>query len=231
MQLVARRAAVALSPERRELADRIAELAEAEARKIANVGAEDRLWGMQHAAQAAVNGATLALAEAHCAAVTALHAGAPSGPSPVRAARERLVDATDALEAARQARAELNARTADAERDVESARRRRHDAALEVVRTEALPPGNALVAEMLRLQSELARHAAALSWLMDAEVFATGTVPGVDFGVLRDREVYRLAARVPFCAGWAEPGDERGDSPWQAWLDALIRDATAPLPE
>jgi len=231
MQPVARRAPAAQSPERTALAEAIAGLSEAEARKLATAGAEDRLWGVQHAAQAELDAAAAALAEAQRAAVTTLYDGAPSGPSPVRAARERLADATDALEAARRARAELNARTADAEHDIESARRRRHDASLDVVRTEALPAGNALVAEMLRLQSELARHAAALSWLMDAQVFPVGTVPGLDFGVLRDKGVYRVAGRVPVMVGWAEPGDARGDSHWQAWLDALVNDATAPLPE
>ena len=230
MQLVARRSQAALSGERAALAASIVELAEAEARKVAIAGAEDRLWNVQRDAQTEANAATLALAEAQRAAVTALHDGAPAAPSSIRGARARLTDATDALEAARQARTELNARAADAEHDIESARRRRHNASLEVVRAEAFPSGMALVAEMLRQQRELARHAEALRWLLRAEVFSVGTVPGPAYGVLADKVVYLVAGRVPVMAGWAEPGDERGDAVWQGWLDRLVLDASAALP-
>jgi hypothetical protein len=191
-------------------------------------GANTGLWSAWSDATAAVQSAkdgvdqAAALATSYLIAKAVGDAGA--APVTVKAARQALTDAEDALEAARNARDGLTQQVEDATRDLALARRRVSDAALQVLR-EA-PGLDHLVAEVTRLQRELADKGAALAWLIGKG--------GVS---VQDVQAKRSPAALAHDRYWVPPSSwkallqgQPGPQPWMAALAALEQDATAPLP-
>ena len=148
-------------------------------------------------------------------------------PAVIRDARVELAAAEEQLGLARDARDGLNARRAGDDSAVIDAGYKVTAAIAAVVRAEAAP--EALAAEVLALQQQLANKAAALMWLVDT----VGALPrveqhGGEFGMIRDRDIRHAIFRMQ---GW---GELLQASPLAATLRAaaaaLESDAKAPVP-
>lgn len=169
------------TPERAALAHAIAGHAAAVAHVAATDEAGNRASQAVWDAQAAVTAAHEGIGEARDATVQHMiaTAGGDPGPAPRTEpqARDALADAEAALDAARSARDALKGRLPDAERDRDTAARRRTEAARAVIASEAADHAAALVLEVEGLQREAVAKGAALrcaGWLAGEGRYAPG---------------------------------------------------------
>lgn len=223
------------APERAALAEAIAHRAECERVVAALEAAQNPGWDRCEEAQRALQaaGAALALAKADAANFAADEAvgRAPAHKPDVRAARAAMLDAEDALDLARSARAALTVRLDEARTEAAEAVGAARRAALEVLRGS--PAIGAVVARLDAAQRDMMDAGAALGWLLHRKLVDTAPTPGesryaaptpalatlVHSRFTSPVETWRaLAAEVP------------GAGPWDAALAALERDANSELP-
>ena len=219
------------SPERTALAAAIAEEEARQAEEIALRDAQATSLAAVIAARKAVQAATDALDAAKQQAAESL-LNAPSGeqrPSPVAAARARLTDTEDGLEAALAARATVEERAQAAARGRPFAGDRVRRAAMAVIRAEGKDYAAVVAAEVAELQAKLAARGATLDWLVEAGIFPTDSTPGPGANRVLDRTIETTLFRLG-----SPPNSWRGiavdASEWEAALTALMADATALLP-
>lgn len=203
--------AAAITAHQAAKADRAATLAAAEAADQAVLDARAR----HDAAEAAAAQAPLDAAD-HLAAVARGNAG--PAPATARERREALLDAEDALIAARSARDLLRERAPTDAQRVELAEGRCKAAALAVLRAEAAPAAAELLDELTRAHEVVARLGRITDWLAGAGVIeAAGPV----------RTAISRHTTPPCGWGWQ---DGRSDpaAGWHATLAMLQADADAP---
>ena len=224
---------------RAALAEAIAAHAEAEANLTAANAAANPASQAVWAATRAVEEATTALAEAKTAAARHLTdvargiAGEP--PRSIKDARVALQDAEDTLEAAREARDALKVHLPEYEAREAFTKGRLRDAALAVLRAEAAPMADALVAELTEAQRTVATKGAALEWLVREGMIEASNVPAApgSFNMVSNPAKLALSRHRSPPQTWQLAHAEMttaGPAPWQAALIALQRDAAAELP-
>lgn len=203
--------AAAVNAWRATQADHAATLAAVEAAEQAVLDAR----ALHDAAEAAVAAAPHDAAD-HLQAVARGTAG--PAPATTRERREALLDAEDALIAARSARDLLRERVpADAQR-VALAAQRCKDGALAVLRAEVGPVAAELLAELAHAQEVVARLGRITDWLAGAGVIeAAGPVRGA------------ISRHTTPPCGWGwQDGRSDPAAGWHATLAALQADAEAP---
>ncbi len=227
------------TPERTALAHAIAAHAAAVATVAATDEAGNRASQAVWDAQAAVTAAHEGIGEARDATVQHMiaTAGGDTGPAPrtERQARDALADAETALDAARSARDALKGRLPDAERDRDTAARRRTEAARAVIASEAADHAAALVREVEGLQREATAKGAALRWLAKVGTLpaAPTTFMGVqptDRGARAALQRHEQTLQTGDPDGFTAAAATSGSGAWDAALAALERDAAAALP-
>ncbi len=146
-------------------------------------------------------------------------------------AKAELAAAQEALAEAREARDVLAARATDEQKEVEWAEFRVKEAARRVLREEA-GIGD-LLGDLERLQRELVAKGSELLWLINSDVLpmrsvAVGPRPPIEE---RAQAVWnRLGCPPVTWNGLLRDPSVAGDAKWRQALDALMRDAAAPLP-
>jgi hypothetical protein len=213
-----------LSPERERLAELIAANTAADDRRAALAAATAAASDAVSSARAELHAATAGLDRARADMVEHSIAGAGSGaPMTIRAARDRVTDAEDALVVAVGVSDSLAAQLADVG-NPEWAKDRLRDGAFAVIATEAKP--QAIVAAT-ELRQQLAGRLAELEWL-----HLNGLLRRNTFGVPSDSSVSAGLVLLQ-SAAWADQAAAMaaGRDRWDAALAALMRDPSAPLPE
>ena len=218
------------SPERAELAAKIADVREAEARRAALSSAYEKAAEACYAANAAVDRAQEVAAQAQKFAVehavsAALGEGG-SAPLTPREAREALQEAKDYLEVARGARDTLHQAVEKAEAPYGKMALR--GCAIEVVRTEARGYAVSLADEVEVLQRSLTRKGSELVKLFGLGVFATN-----DFGGPADPKIAAVVRRLAAISGpnWDLTSEQNaGVRQWTDAIADLEQDAAAVLP-
>ena len=227
--------------ERAALAHAITAHAAAVATVAATAAAGDQASNAVYDAHAAVTVAQEGVGEARDATVQHMiaTAGGDTGPAPrtERQARDSLADAETALDAARSARDALKGRLPDAERDRDTAARRRTEAARAVIASEAADHAAALVLEVEGWQRAALATGAALAWLAKAGAVETVQRIGGGHGKPADSATRAAVDRHDLvmqqavtCDGWHHAPVQAGAAAWDAVLAALERDAATPLP-
>jgi hypothetical protein len=238
-----KRTAPPLSPERRALAEAISGCAAADRRREARTLAAETASAAVWTATAAVTAATLAVEEAKRNAARYLTAQtmgeAADPPATIREARLKLQDAQDDLETRQAVRDALKLEIAQDRTWSEPNSGTVRDAALAVIYAEAPGYAAALLAEVQGLMRQLVAKGSALTWLGKAGMFPTVRAPGVTYGQPIDAEAQRTICRMDVSPnrwtvsmGGGEPPFALpiGAAAWEGALEALMADASAPLP-
>ena len=223
-----------LTPERRAVAGAQAaahaEAAERAAAEAAMQPAIAAVWAAQRAVEVAEG--DLAAARSQCAgdAATALMDGAPATPVSLRAARNALLDAEDALDVSRAVRAEVESRLARA--NEKWAGEKLDKAITTVIATEGAARAKWLAGELTRLQREMMAAADELRWLVANGAVPVVDTPGFSFGRPLDPDLASALTRLEVVnPKWdaliGEPAPRRR---WINAMAALQTDATTPLP-
>lgn len=224
----------AISDQRRALAEAITrhhEAAAAHARLTAATGWSGSAATAVSDARMALEQAEQGLAEAQQAAADHLAGDAPPPAVTVADARRRITEATDALEAAKAARATLEARLPDAANAERTARERVQLAARAVIRAEAAARARALADEVARMQRDLVTKGRELAWLAETGAFPLSETIGYTYGKPADAEIRSTIFRNEVMAQrWPDFPAPDGSAPWRDALAALQADAGATLP-
>ena len=226
-------AVAALSPTRQELAKRIAASRERREAIAAVSSALSKAEDDAVLAARAVDAAQGVLDEAPAATtrhMIAQASGQPSDKPPtLREAREALVDAKEHSRAAQNVRDALAAELASLQSNAPVSESLLADAAAAVLR--AAPEIAAFVADVTRLQAELAVKGAVLFWLADNNALDMGNVQVApskfDFSPA-NQAIYRLNSPPVSWRGIAP--DPTLMARWQTALEALRVDPRATVP-
>ena len=160
------------TPERSALAAALAEALAAKRARDGALAAEGPANAAVKAAREKVEDAEAAIEAAKAEAGRRAAASFATGdvleaPTALRSARAALVEAEDDLAVAIAARDGLNARQSSDASAVADSDRKLHDAVAAVIRSEVAPSPEALGAEIIELQKQLANKVGAMSWLID----------------------------------------------------------------
>jgi hypothetical protein len=225
----------ALSVERLALREAITAHAQATAlheRLTASTGWSGSAQCVVRNAEAAVEAATAALAEAQAAAADRLID--PDAPAPTRTtgeARAAVAEAGDALAVAKLARATLEARLPEALEAQRRAAERVETAARAVLRAEAQGLATALAADLEQAQRDMVAKSTLLEWFAGNSVFPVETEPGYSFGRPVDLAIRRTLVRADGLADrWHGLDAPDAAAPWRLALAALMADASTALP-
>jgi hypothetical protein len=154
-------------------------------------------------------------------------------PVSIKVARSRVTDAMDELAARSAARDTLDEQLAEARKPRYDTDRVKN-AALRVVREDAMDICMAVVDRVESLQRDLVRFGSALNWLASAQVFEMDS-PSVGRGdYIKDSRIHIAVSRFQSpVSSWHELYRQpqlRDDVRWTEALDRLMQDATAPIP-
>jgi len=223
---------VVQSAQRKQLADRIAELNRLQRQRDQLDAASSPAWEEWSAAAGALDRARESVEQAtqdavsHRIAVLAGDGDEPEPPPSVEDARQKVRICEDQLAAARMARDEIESRSDAVGRVIPNAQHAVRDAARSVFIAETLPLTNQLIADAQQAQQAYLRAVAPL-------VVLSRVVPrhDADEALRAVHEVVDEVYRNP--AGWAcaSPGPPHGPENWSELLAALERDASAKLPK
>jgi hypothetical protein len=212
-----------ISPERAALSELIATNTAADSRRASLAAAMAKASDAVSRAREEMHAATGGLDQARADAVEhTIAGGAGEAPSTLRAARNRLADAEDALAIALGVSDSLASQVADLG-NPEWARDRVRSAALAVIAAEARPQAIVAAAELRR---ELAGRLAELDWL-----HANAVLPRNSVGLPSDSSIN---ANLALLSGpyWSDQAAAlaAGRAVWETALARLMTDAGATLP-
>ena len=222
------------SPEREALAAAIADHASHLKGRDAAIRAEASADGAVYAARRAVNAAETGIEAAVAAAARHVHDQAlgiaGDAPVTVRAARERLVDAEDALAAATGAHEALRADLARFDASLTGIRLKA--AVTAVLQREGAVAARAVADHVARLECELVAAGQALEFLIGAKAYPVSDEIGHKFGKPADPAIRSAQMRLTSPPlSWRDLlGKQDGAHQWRAALAALETNAGALLP-
>jgi hypothetical protein len=193
-------------------------------------GARDRLSAARTAA-ASLSGALKEAKDANALHLVNAWSGSTAGEAPpsVASVRQRITNAEDDLEIARDAETTLRGRLAEQSSSLTTAQGNVAREALAVLRQS--PGIAALIAEVHALQCALAEKGRALEWLSGKNLLPT---EGVSSGVVQypqplGQALTQLGVKPQFWEQWHSAAAPSAAA-WETALAELMKDPDAPLP-